>query len=214
MKKNVVIIVAIVFLLGLVLGFAFEKEIPGADKASEIASELKESATTLLSSSNGSGTSIQNNSVVIIVEGEPFTKQYFDYRVALYEASESETPEEDAFELIIKEGYCYSFAKENNLMPTEEEILAEIANRRAIVESSEESHELAKIYFESMGLTEDEYWNILTREYEVPGMIVRYNVEKYLGDNKLPEIDIDTIAFEILDNGYFESLGIQFGDVM
>ena len=38
-------------------------------------------------------------------------------------------------ELIIKEGYCYSFAKENNLMPTEEEILAEIANRRAIVES-------------------------------------------------------------------------------
>lgn len=214
MKKNVVIIAAIVLLLGLVSGFAFEKEIPGAEQANEIASELKESATSLIENGNNSELSIQSNNIVVEVEGEQFTKNYFNYRIALYKASGSENPEEDALELIKKEGYCYSFARTHNLIPTEEDIIAEIANRRAIVESSEESHELAKIFFESMGVTEDEYWNELTLKYEVPGMITRYNVEKYLEENDMPDIDVNTISYTILDSAYFESIGITTDAIM
>ncbi|MBQ3122692.1 MAG: hypothetical protein IJC14_00905, partial [Firmicutes bacterium] len=182
--------------------------------ANEIASELKESALSLITSGEENEISSQSNSIVIKVEGEPFTEQYFNYRIALYKASGSETPEEDAFKLIKEEGFCYAFAKEHDLIPTKDEILAEVTNRRAIVESSEESHELAKVFFESMGVTEDEYWNELTRKYEVPGMITRYNVEKYLEDNKLPELDIDAITYEIINQEYFKEIGIPIGEIM
>ena len=114
--------------------------------------------------------------------------------------------ETDAWKAIKVEIHERNFAKEHDLLPTDDEILACSQTMRQVAESTEESHAILRSLVSAMGMTEDEYWNEYQPVYEAPLLLIYSNTAQYRSENGLEAVDPDEIEGEIIDQDYFDSL--------
>nr|WP_315024850.1 hypothetical protein [uncultured Aminipila sp.] len=218
MKKKTKILFVIAGVLTLTCGTALAAQVfyPGVDKAQKIGSELEMSATSLMDKNTTeygfdsvAGDEAENNLVATVFD-EKISGDYFMYRMRLYEVCDSENPAQDAWEEIKKEINEKTFAEDHRIMPSEEEIIENTNQMREVAKSTEESREISKALIESMGLTEDEYWNDFKPKYETPITLTRYNVSQYCTENNLPELDTSQVEYKVIDQDFFDNLGIKY----
>lgn len=215
-KKKILFIIAGVLALTCGTALAAQVFYPGVDSAQRVGSEVRMSAMKLMDKDTTAygfdrvdGNENQNN-LVAIVWGEKISSDYILYRMNLYEACESKNPAQDAWEEIKKEINERNFAKEHNILPSEEEIIESTNQMREVAESTTESHEILKSLVDAMGLSEDEYWNIFKPKYETPIALIRYNVSQYCKENNLPELDNSTMEYKVIDKDFLDNLGVKY----
>ncbi len=202
MRKTVFIIITlvIVFALACTVFMANRPAYEGEDAAYKIGTTIKESFTDLFAEYNGK-VPFENNLFAVVLD-EEITQAYFNARAALFEATGSKAPELDAWESIKLEVAERKFAEEHGLLPTDEEIIAFTQEMRELVESTEESYAIGKTQIEAAGLTWDQYWNEFRPRYESPVHIIKINIDQYLKENDLEELDVSSIEYEILNEEY------------
>lgn len=202
MKKTVFIIITlvIVFVLAGTVAMASRSAYEGEDVAYKIGTTIKESLSDLWAELNGMVPS--ENNLFAVVLAEEISQSYFNARVALYKAAGSKAPELDAWESIKLEVAERKFAEEHGLLPTDEEIIAFTQEMKALVESTEESYAIGKTLVESAGMTWDQYWNEFKPRYESPAHIIKINMDQYLKENNLEELDASSIEYKILNEEY------------
>lgn len=202
MKKTVFIIITlvIVFALACSVAMANRPAYEGENVAYKIGTAIKESLSDLWAEYNGM-VPLENKLFAVVLD-EEISQAYFNTRAALFEATGSKTPELDAWESIKREVAERKFAEEHGLLPTDEEIIAFTQEMRELVESTEESYAIGKTQIEATGLTWEQYWNEFRPRYESPLHIIKINIDQYLKENNLEELDVSSIEYEILNEDY------------
>jgi hypothetical protein len=202
MKKKSLITTLIIFCLSVsvVLANTVIKIIPGEEIFSKIGSARKESIKALIGDNQSS---IAADEIIATIAGEEISKKYFEVRYNACKAmpEEYENPESAAWDSLKNEICERQFAKENGLLPTEKEIEEYVSYHRSGFEETEEGRAFAKAYANSLGMTEDEYWEY-NRIYEAPIAVTRIKVEQYLEENGLEPLKYSELEVNILDKEY------------
>ena len=103
-----------------------------------------------------------------------------------------------------------SFAKEHDLIPTKKEIREYVQNERQTVDSTLESSAITSKLIESMGFTEDYYWNEYKPTYEAEAALIHSKVSQYIEANDQEEIDLSQAEYEIFDKEKFDRIKKQY----
>lgn len=175
----------------------------------EAAAELKNSGKSGISKvefeyQNGQNTEYTNAAMSIM--GYTIDKTYFKYRVSLYSACGSSQPITDATELMKQQTAEWDFAQRNGLLPSEKDITDYCNTIRKTADSDKENKEILSGLIKSMGLTEDEYFNIIQYKYEAPFILISENIGIYCKENNINPPDWQDVKAEIIDSDYINNL--------
>lgn len=206
MKKRItIVIVAIITLFSVgSLVSAESKHFEGEESAANTGHFMKEAMKNLMTENEAEFFSARNENVAAIVMNENISKEYFDLKIRLCQIVNADGAESRAWDIVKNEVYERKFAEEHEIMPTEAEIRACSEDMRMVVESTEESHAIAKSLISELGMTEDEYWNEYQLKYEAPVQMIHNKVYQYCQDNDIELPAPDEIEGEILDATYAE----------
>lgn len=214
-KRGIVVCVIIIcfFVSGLGIHTFMQKEQNEIIPA-DIGSAAKESALALKDSgSKGiyeTDSGQETEDVVMSIMGKSVDKVYFDYRASLYAACGSRDPVKEAENLIKRQVAQQNFAEKYNLVPSEQEIAEYCNSIRQQANSDPESRKIMSDIIGSMGLTEDEYFNIIQPGYEVPYVIVEQNVAEYCEKNDLDVPDGRKAEVNHKDTAYLRELSLKY----
>ena len=211
-KKAKILIMVAILVLTCVTAVAAQNNFPGEESAKQMGFALKDSAKTLINKGSNLSKNYgqdQDNTVAIIM-GEEVSKEYFMYRMSLYEACHAENPAQDTWNLVKKQAFERNFADSHQLLPSEADIIAATNQQRELAESTKESHEIAKTLINSMGLSEDEYWNTFKPKYETEPLLISENVAAYCSENNVSEADLGDIEYEVTNTAFFDELNVKY----
>lgn len=209
MKKYIFItaISAMVFIIGIMVSTAGNSDDPAA-KAAYNGMQMKEAVQNLMMIAQDeipmSG-EIDDHTVMTVM-GKNISKEYFAFRASLYAVRGAEDPVSSAVDFMKDEAVKTKFAKEHNLIPTDEQIRNYSQQMRADAESDPESYEIMHGIVTSMGLTEDEYWNVFKPTFEAPFALIDSNVNIYCEENNIVLPDISEVEVTILDQEYLDRM--------
>ncbi len=187
----------------LIDDYLAEQEEEGLGQAEIAGSSLREAAALLADPDQGGEIifAIVGNGII-----EKIPEDYFMMRVALWELYGEADPVEKALESIKRETMEKAFANQHKLMPTKQEIRDYVQNERKTVESTLESSVISSKLIESMGFTEDYYWNEYKPLYEAPAAVIHSKVSQYIDKNAMEELDISNLECEIIDSEKYERI--------
>ena len=177
-RKFIIIIATLILCVSLGIAVASSKDFPGKKEAIQVGTEMSGPVNALIDKSKES-----DEITMGVVLGK-----------------------KRAWELIKLEVYERNLAIKEGFMPTQEEIKKCSDEMRAVVESTEDSHNLVCTIAKQMNMTEDEYWNDYQAKYEAPLQLIRSRVDEYLEKNDLTKPSPDEIEGEIYEIDYFNSL--------
>lgn len=209
MKKylSITAIVAMVFIIGIIISTAGHSDDPAAEAALN-GMRMKEAVQNLMTAASDEvlmSDDISDNTVMTVM-GECVSKEYFAFRVSLYDICGAEDPVGSAVDLMKEEAVKTRFAKEHNLMPTDEQIRNYSQQMRSDAESDPESYEIMRGIVTSMGLTEDEYWNVFKPTFEAPFALIDGNVNNYCEENNIALPDVSEAEVTIVDQEYLDDM--------
>ena len=144
--------------------------------------------------------SFADEDIIMTVNGVPITSQEYEFRNMLNKAYPNSKNEEAILQSLIKEKAELSLALEQNLIPSEEEILQKIQMLR---EEDEANGNYAEKFCENTDLTIDEYWSIYDR-YNIIRILIDENVfQYYLESEEIEEQNVYTAEeYEKISNDY------------
>lgn len=200
-RKFIIIIATLILCVSLGIAVASSKDFPGKKEAIQVGTEMSGPVNALIDKSKES-----DEITMGVVLGKKISKDYFNWEYSLCKATGSKEPAKRAWELIKLEVYERNLAIKEGFMPTQEEIKKCSDEMRAVVESTEDSHNLVCTIAKQMNMTEDEYWNDYQAKYEAPLQLIRSRVDEYLEKNDLTKPSPDEIEGEIYEIDYFNSL--------
>lgn len=182
-----------------------EKEGPNLTGKSVIS--LKEAATLLADPDKG-------GDAILTITGNGITdsipEDYYQMRVALWAFYGESDPVGKALDSMKREVLEKSFAKEHDLIPTKKEIREYVQNERQTVDSTLESSAITSKLIESLGFTEDYYWNEYKPTYEAEAALIHSKVSQYIEANDQEEIDLSQAEYEIFDKEKFDRIKKQY----
>lgn len=140
----------------------------------------------------GQGTkAVPESEASMEISGKYVSKQYMEFRTALYAAASSEKdPQKAAEDLIKKQIAEWNFAEEKGILPTDEEVMSYCENMRSDSESDIESRENMLVIVQNMGLNEAEYFRVFLPRYEVPFILNSEKVSRYCTEHDIEMPDI------------------------
>lgn len=201
-RNNIfILIVCFVFVLGGII-FVSADTNPLADKDPQTVGAMIGSALkSVLQENQDSIGSPEKSPDRIVAEfyGEKVTAKELDYRAAFYQVCGSANPLKEAWESYITEKYIYSYAKEHNLLPSNDQVKEFCQNQRIQVESAPGGKEYVQSITDAMGMTPDDYWNDYKVKYEAPMQLTDSNVAIYWGKNKIEELTSEEILAPYAD---------------
>ena len=205
MRRKIIIGIVCVLTIAMVGSFSWgiSKTYEGEKVAKEIGQSMNESIQDLIEEENKV---ISENDSMGTVNGERISKDYFNMRCQLYKTCGSNNPADDAWKELKKEAAEREFAKDKGILPTEAEIVEYTKEQRKIAESTEESYAIVKKLLDSVGMTEEYYWEIYKPKYESPILLTRANINKYAEEHKIDTVEYKEIKATILDKNYYNSL--------
>ena len=189
MKKYALIITAVLVLIITVLGISY---VVNADNASseklaeDTGAALKEGAQILAGDDPSEYASGQEN-IVMSIEGMDISDGFYKYKLGLMTSIGYDDPGAAMIDLLKKYAVQWKFAAEKNILPTEEEIAAEVeANKEAIYED-ENAYASLLSFLKGAGLTESEYWDIIQTKYEAQYALAGVKVAEYCKEHDVSE---------------------------
>lgn len=156
----------------------------------------------------GQGTkAVPESEAVMEISGKYVSKQYMEFRAALYAAASSEPdPVKAAEDLIKKQTAEWTFAQEHGILPTDDEVAAYCESMRSDAESDIESREMMLVVVQNMSLNESEYFRVFLPRYEVPFILVTENISRYCAENGIDAPDASEAQVNIKDGQYIQEL--------
>jgi hypothetical protein len=189
-KRNIFILLicSLLILGGVIFVSANASPFAGKDPQT-VGKMIGEALKSVLKSNQEPFTSPESNPDRIVGEfyGEKVTAIELDYRAAFYKISGSANPLQDAWESLIAEKYIFKVARENNLTPSQEELVKFCQEMRTQIESAPGGKEYADAAIEGLGLTPDEYWNEYKVKNEAPFHLSSQRVAAFWTENNIPE---------------------------
>ena len=142
-----------------------------------------------------------------VVEGEKISKTYYNIRYASYKSSPLyyENPKESAWESIVLEILEKNFARENDLLPSSQEIKKYTEYTRSVFEKDEDGEILVESMLSGMNMSIEEYWEY-HEKYLAPTALTHYKVQAYIQEHNLPELKIENAVHYITDIEYYDKL--------
>ena len=205
MRRKIIIGIVCVLTIAIVGSFSWaaSKTYESEKVAEKIGQNMSESIQALIAEENKA---ISENDIMGTVNGERISKVYFNMRYQHYKTCGSNNPAGDAWKELKREAAEEEFAKDKGILPTEAEIIEYTNEQRKIAESTEESYAIVKKLLDSVGMTEEYYWEIYKPKYESPILLTRANINKYAEEHKIDTVEYKEIKATILDKNYYNSL--------
>lgn len=205
MKKNKVLAVigiCILMVAGCVLSFGEKPEYEGLEKAEEVGQSLQEAANSLADSDS------ENTLIRIIGDGieQDVSEEYFSVRVALWKAYGASDPVGSAIDSMKTEALEKAFAEKQGLTPTKMEINEYVKSMREEIQSDEESSAIVEELLQTIGFSQDYYWDEYKPRYEAPAALTHLKVSDYIVVNGLEKIDPSRADYEVIDKEAFEEI--------
>lgn len=137
-----------------------------------------------------------DDDIAMVIMDKAVSKEYFNYRMALFVASGDENPMESTKELMKKQIVEWEFAEEKGILPSETEIREYCDSIRTDANSDDENRNIMLGVVNSMGMTESEYFDEFQPVYEVPFIIISQKVEEYCTKNNISVPDWKNVRIE------------------
>ncbi|MFZ7102178.1 MAG: hypothetical protein ACOWWO_05870 [Peptococcaceae bacterium] len=205
-SKNFVMIVCVSFIMATALTFGVSQKPSIAENNSKISNkdiinkagkvvkenleELKKLTAALLKKTSDLTVAATIEDMVTLSEEE------FIYLKKMHAAHETDKSDGYVFNVLIEEKIQFAEAEKRGLLPTEDEVTEYINKERKL---AEEAPEVLKELIVSLGLTEDEYWNVYERFYATKIVLYSKLSEAFYKEAGL-EIKDKPVTFELLES--------------
>lgn len=154
---------------------------------------------------------LEDEDIIAIIEDKNIYKGELELKKKLYEVTNKLTHQDDykiPFTQLMVEKYELALAEKLGLSVSIEEAQEIALKEKELIYSSGETSAI-KMYIDSLGLTEDEYWN----EY-APGELIKYVthvrierhiIEEAVKNKKLPKVEMHTAETNELYHQYIDN---------
>jgi len=193
MKKKIFLTLVAVLIFGTVIVCALQPKTGlQTDFLNKMGSDLKESVGAIsdeIQRESNTRDSLETE-IAGTISGKPISVAAVDVKAVLYKYAGSKTPLEDAWNALKMEAFEYEFAKEHELLPTDEEINLFTQEMRAAFESDEDGLLYEKTVLDAMGMTADFYWEVYKPQIESPVHLIKIHIADYCDENGILWDDI------------------------